>query len=159
MSPMYAIEAARPHQQSPGGAAADKVREFRWLLQKFQTDLPGVFDAAVVSADGVLLARCSAPRAPAPELVSPITSGLAALAFAASSLHGSGPVRRTVLEMRHGVLAVVAVSDGSLLAVAADQGTDRAVLGYEMTRLVQRVGHVLTAELRSTLRDHATVAE
>ncbi|MFE3584153.1 roadblock/LC7 domain-containing protein [Streptomyces vinaceus] len=58
--------------------------------------------------------------------------------------------------MRHGVLAVVAVTDGSLLAVAAGQGTDRAVLGYEMTRLVQRVGRVLTAELRSTLRDHAT---
>lgn len=144
MSPPHAIG------QVPG-----RVGEFRWVLQKFRSDLPGVFDVAVVSADGMLLARASAPQAPAPELISPITSGIAALGAAAAGLHESGPVQRTVLEMEHGILVVVAVSDGSLLAVAADSSTDRSVLGYRMTRLVARVGHVLTPELRSALRDHA----
>ncbi|MFE3584152.1 roadblock/LC7 domain-containing protein [Streptomyces vinaceus] len=62
MSPLYAIEAAGPRESASG---ADKVREFHWLLRKFRTDLTGVFDVAGVSADGVLLARSSAPRAPA----------------------------------------------------------------------------------------------
>lgn len=141
-----------PHTPGP---APGKVGEFRWVLQKFRSDLPGVFDVAVVSADGMLLARASDPNAPAPELISPIASGLAALGAAAAGLHASGPVQRTVLEMEHGILVVVAVSDGSLLAVAAESGTDRSVLGYRMTRLVARVGHVLTPELRSALRDHA----
>ncbi|MFZ3491984.1 roadblock/LC7 domain-containing protein [Streptomyces sp. 5.8] len=157
MSP-FAIEAA-PAREALAPKGSERVREFRWVLQKFLGDLPGVFDVAVVSADGMLLARATAPQSPDPDLVSPIASGLAALAYAASELHGSGPVSRTVLEMQHGVLAVVTVSDGSLLAVAAHAGTDRAVLGYEMTRLVRRVGHVLTPELRSTLRDHAAVAD
>ncbi|MFJ8312906.1 MULTISPECIES: roadblock/LC7 domain-containing protein [unclassified Streptomyces] len=153
---MYAIEPSPAQRSLTQGT--DKVREFQWVLEKFQTDLPGVFDVALVSADGLLLARASAPKAPAPGLVSPITSGLAALAGAASQLHESGAVHRTVLEMQHSTLVVVTVSDGSLLAVAADSGTDRAVLGYQMTRLVRRVGHVLTSELRSTLRDHAAAA-
>ncbi|MFJ7205805.1 roadblock/LC7 domain-containing protein [Streptomyces sp. NPDC098789] len=157
MSP-FAIEAA-PAGDVLAPTGTERVREFRWVLQKFLSDLPGVFDVAVVSADGLLLARSTAVQSPAPALVAPIASGLAALAGAASALHGSGPVSRTVLEMQHGVLAVVTVSDGSLLAVAAHAGTDRAVLGYEMTRLVRRVGHVLTPELRSTLRDHADVAD
>ncbi|MGW8953906.1 roadblock/LC7 domain-containing protein [Streptomyces sp. NPDC055709] len=153
---MHAIESPPPQQARTTSAGA--VHEFHWVLQKFQNDLPGVLDVAVVSADGLLLARVSSPQAPAPGLISPIASGLAALACAAAELHQSGAVDRTVLEMQNGVLIVVPVSDGSLLAVAADSGAERSVLGYQMTRLVGRVGHVLTAELRATLRDHATSA-
>ncbi|MFC5722252.1 roadblock/LC7 domain-containing protein [Streptomyces gamaensis] len=169
MRPSQAIQPSHEPQQSPHtpGAAApqspsrpgtDRVRDFHWVLHRFRNDLPGVFDVAVVSSDGVLLARAAGPEAPAPELLSPIASGLAALGHAAADLHASGEVQRTVLEMQHGILVVVGISDGSLLAVAADAGTDRSVLGYQMTRLVRRVGHVLTAELRSTLRDHAAPA-
>ncbi|MFK0202768.1 roadblock/LC7 domain-containing protein [Streptomyces lavendulae] len=149
------LPAAPPPPPHLAGRGTQTAREFMWVLQKFQADLPGVFDVAVVSADGLLLARASAPQAPAPELVAPITSGLAALAHSTARLHDAGRIRRAVLEMRHGILAVIEISDGSLLAVAADASTDRSVLGYQMTRLVHRVGHVLTAELRSTLRDHA----
>ncbi|MFE9221447.1 roadblock/LC7 domain-containing protein [Streptomyces lavendulae] len=148
-------EAPPPPPHLAGRRGTRTAREFIWVLQKFQAEVPGVFDVAVVSADGLLLARASDPHAPTPELVAPMTSGLAALAHATAQLHGSGRIRRAVLEMRHGIFAVVGISDGSLLAVAAHASTDRSVLGFQMTRLVRRVGHVLTAELRSTLRDHA----
>ncbi|MGW5115906.1 roadblock/LC7 domain-containing protein [Streptomyces noursei] len=136
-------------------AAAAQVREFRWILRRFLDDLPGAFDVAVVSSDGLLLGRTCAATAPESTLIAPLAGGLAALAQAASALNHSGPVERTILEMEHGILAIVSISDGSVLAVAANSSSDRAVLGYQMTRVVRRMGRVLTPELRSTLRDHA----
>lgn len=140
---------------SEGAASKGRaVGEFHWLLQRFLDETPGLLNAAVVSCDGVLLARAAVPTAPASsELTAPIASGLAALADAGAQLLGTVPMRRTVVEMRHCVLAVVAMGGGSLLAVSATAVTDRAVLGYEMTRLVRRVGQVLTPELRDTLRE------
>lgn len=142
----------------PIRTVAERVNEFQWILRRFLTDLPGAFDVAVVSADGLLLGRAQEAEAPDSALVGPLAGGLASLARAAAELGGSGAVERTILEMEHGILAVVSVSDGSVLTVAADTSADRAVLGYEMTRLVQRMGRVLTPDLRSTLRDHAASA-
>ncbi|MGP3691565.1 roadblock/LC7 domain-containing protein [Streptomyces sp. IBSNAI002] len=153
MSSLHEHAPASPHLPPP--AAQDGVGEFRWILRRFLADLPGAFDVAVVSADGLLLGRVHETDAPESELVAPLTGGLAALAGAAAELGGSGAVLRTILEMQHGIVAVVSVSDGSLLAVAADASSDRSLLGYQMTRLVHRMGRVLTPELRSTLREHA----
>ncbi|MFC7304295.1 roadblock/LC7 domain-containing protein [Streptomyces monticola] len=152
MHEQYALPPAAPAALPQSGRA---VGEFRWLLQRFLDQTPGLLDVAVVSADGVLLARAALPEALAPELTSPIASGVAALAYTGSELLGSTPVQRTVIEMQHCVLIVMAVGDGSLLAVSADAAVDRAVLGYEMTRLVRRVGQVLTPALRTTLRGQA----
>lgn len=144
----------RDHTAPPPDGRA--VGEFRWLLQRFLDQTPGLLDVAAVSADGVLLARAARPEAVAPELTAPITSGIAALATTGADLVGPAPVQRTVVEMQHCVLIAAALGDGSLLAVSADADVDRAVLGYEMTRLVRRVGQVLTPALRATLRESAT---
>ncbi|MFE0098882.1 roadblock/LC7 domain-containing protein [Streptomyces sp. NPDC059009] len=142
-----------PRATVPSGGRA--VGEFRWLLDRFLDQTPGILDVAVVSADGVLLSRAALPEAVAPELAAPIASGVAALAAAGSQLLAAPPAQRTVVEMQHCVLIVMAVGDGSMLAVSADAAVDRAVLGYEMTRLVRRVGQVLTPALRDTLRRSA----
>lgn len=153
MSLIHDHATALPHPPPP--AAKDGAGEFRWILRRFLADLPGAFDVAVVSADGLLLGRACEGDAPESSLVAPLTGGLAALARASAELGDSGPVLRTILEMQEGIVAVVSVSDGSLLAVAADASSDRSLLGYQMTRLVHRMGRVLTPELRSTLREHA----
>ncbi len=48
-------------------------------------------------------------------------------------------------------MLVMSISDGSSLAVLAAPGCDIGLIGYEMALLVQRVGELLTPELRQQL--------
>ena len=47
---------------------------------------------------------------------------------------------------------VTGISDGSCLAVVAASDCDVGLVGYEMAVLVERVGPVLTPELRDELK-------
>jgi len=63
-----------------------------------------------------------------------------------------GLVKQTVVEMDRGLLVVMAISDGSCLAVLAGSSCDVGVVAYEMTVLVSRTGDVLTPGLRAELQ-------
>jgi predicted regulator of Ras-like GTPase activity (Roadblock/LC7/MglB family) len=54
--------------------------------------------------------------------------------------------------MDRGFLFVMSISDGSCLAVLAAANCNVAVVAYEMTVLVARVGDVLTPSLRAELQ-------
>ena len=106
----------------------------------------------MVSADGLLLtasARLPGDRA----------DQLAAVAVRSVQPHHgaarcfeAGPVRETVVEMERGVMLLMAISDGSSFAVLAAPNCDIGQVAYEMTLLVERVGQMLTPELRAELQ-------
>jgi hypothetical protein len=52
--------------------------------------------------------------------------------------------------MQGGFLLLMAISDGSWLAVLASPTSDIGLVGYEMTLLVERVGEHLSPALRKT---------
>jgi predicted regulator of Ras-like GTPase activity (Roadblock/LC7/MglB family) len=60
-------------------------------------------------------------------------------------------VKQTVVEMERGYLFLMSISDGSCLAVLAAPNCDIGLIGYAMTRLVERVGLQLTPEIRAQL--------
>ena len=64
-----------------------------------------------------------------------------------------GSVTQTVVEMVRGFLFVMAISDGSVLAVLASSDCDMGLIGYEMALLVERAGDVLTPALRAELQN------
>ena len=119
-----------------------------WLVDGFAQQVPGVAHAAVVSADGLLLAASAGlPRDRADQL-SAVASGLGSLTNGASSLFAAGSVIQTVVEMQGGFLLLMAVSDGSWLGVLAAPTADIGLVGYEMTVLVDRVGEHLSPQIR-----------
>ena len=59
---------------------------------------------------------------------------------------------QTVVEMQRGLLLVMAISDGSSLAVLASADCDMGLVAYEMALLVERVGRALTPDMRGALR-------
>ncbi len=75
-----------------------------------------------------------------------MTSGLTSLTQGAARVFEGGPVTQTIVEMRRGVLLVMAISDGSSLAVLASDDCDMGLVAYEMALLVERVGRALTPE-------------
>jgi predicted regulator of Ras-like GTPase activity (Roadblock/LC7/MglB family) len=128
------------------------ARNLNWLVANFAKATPGVAHAMVVSADGLPVAvseRLDRPRA---DQLAAITSGLASLALGASRCFDGGPVTHTAVEMDRGFLFVMSISDGSCLAVLAASTCNVAVVAYEMTVLVARVGDVLTPSLRAELQ-------
>ncbi len=128
---------------------------FGWLVNNFAESVPGVAHATVVSADGLLLVASAAlPRDRADQLAA-VTSGLLSLTQGAARCFEAGEVVQTVVDMERGSLLVMSIHGGSSLAVLASPGCDIGLVGYEMALLVQRVGDLLTPELRRTPRHGA----
>jgi uncharacterized protein len=119
-------------------------RQLDWLLVDFVRGTAGARHALVVSADGLRLATSQGIGEALGDQLAAVTSGLLSLALGIAQSFGAGPVRQTIVEMAGGYLFVTSISDGSMLAVFAERGCDMGMIGYEMTLLAARVGHMLT---------------
>ena len=124
-------------------------RQLDWLLADFVRGTPGARHAVVVSADGLRLAASQGVGAALGDQLAAVTSGLLSLAQGVAQSFAAGPVRQTIVEMAGGHLFVTSISEGSMLAVFADRTCDMGMIGYEMTLLAARVGHLLTPSRRA----------
>ena len=123
-------------------------QDLNWLVADFTARVAGVSHAIVVSADGVPLGVSEyIPEAFVGQFAA-ITCGLYSLMLGAARIFEAGQPAQALVEMESGLMIVMAVSDGSSLAVLAALDCDTDVVSYEMTLLVEAVGHVLTPALR-----------
>ncbi|NUT52693.1 MAG: roadblock/LC7 domain-containing protein [Saccharothrix sp.] len=132
-------------------AATEELENFSWLVDDFVARVAGVAHAIVVSADGLLLASSERLPIDRAEQLAAVASGLVSLNLGAARCFEAGDVKQTVVEMERGYLFLMSISDGSCLAVLAAPNCDIGLIGYAMTRLVERVGVQLTPEIRSQL--------
>lgn len=124
------------------------AQDLNWLITEFAERVPEVAHAIVVSSDGLALA-CSEGFPPdRMDQLAAVTSGLTSLAQGATRMFEGGTVSQTVVDMQRGLLIVMAISDGSSLAVLAAPECDMGLVAYEMTLLVERVGSALTPQAR-----------
>ena len=130
-------------------------RQLDWLLVDFVRSTAGARHALVVSADGLRLAASQEIGETLGDQLAAVTSGLISLAQGVASSFAAGPVRQTIVEMAGGYLFVTSISEGSTLAVLAERTCDMGMIGYEMTLLATRVGHMLTPARRPATADPA----
>ena len=136
-------------------SSQSQPNQFGWLVNDFANRVPGVAHAVVVSADGLLLtgsARLPLDRA---DQLAAVASGCVSLTQGAARCFEAGEVKETIVEMDRGIMLLMAISDGSCLAVLAAPTCDIGQVAYEMTLLVDRVGQILTPELRAQLQGSA----
>jgi uncharacterized protein len=129
-----------------------EAADFNWLVGNLANRTPGVAHAMVLSADGLPVAVSDRLDRPQADQLAAIASGLASLTQGGARCMDGGLVKQTVVEMHRGLLLVMAISDGSCLAVLAGSSCDVGVVVYEMTMLVSRAGDVLTPSLRIELQ-------
>jgi predicted regulator of Ras-like GTPase activity (Roadblock/LC7/MglB family) len=135
----------------PSAQSASDAGRFGWLLTNFVEQVAGISYAVVVSSDGLLLTSSAGlPRDRADQLAG-VASGLSGLTRGAARVFGAGEVLQTVVEMELGCMLLMAIADGSCLAVLASPDCDMGLVAYEMTLLVDRAGELLTPELRTQL--------
>jgi uncharacterized protein len=123
--------------------------DLNWLVNDFTMRVADVAHAIVVSADGVPLALSEGIPGHAVEQFAAITSGLTSLISGAARIMDAGGPRQALVEMDYGLMFVKAISDGSSLAVLAAPECDTRQVSFEMTRLVEAVGELLTPAIRA----------
>jgi uncharacterized protein len=123
-----------------------------WLLTNFANRVAGASSAMVVTTDGLVLALSEHIARAMADRLAAITSGLASLTAGAAGCFDAGPVNQLIVEMQGGFLFVTSISESSALAVMCEPDCDIGLIGYEMSLLVDRIGQVLTPELRAALR-------
>src|SRR3954447_22362496 len=131
---------------------SSEARNLNWLVPKFAERGPGGNEAVVVSSDGLPIATSSGLDRDAADRFAAVASGLIGLAYGAAGRFGGGRVNEVIVEMEHAFIFVTGISDGSCLAIVASVNCDVGLVGYEMAVLVERVGPVLTPQLRDELR-------
>lgn len=129
-----------------------EAANFSWLLGNFVKSVPGVQHTMVVSADGLLMAMSEELDRVQGDQLAAIVSGLSSLTRGAARQLRAGEVRQAIVEMDHLFLFTTSISDGSVLAVAADATCDVGLVGYEMTLLVSRAEVTMTPALISEMR-------
>ena len=138
-----------PHRRGVRvGSGNRQLQDLSWLVTGFTERVPDVEHAAVVSSDGVPLAVSDGIPDDRLEHLSAVTSGLISLARGTAQMLDTGAVTQTLVAMEQGVLVVVAISDGSSLAVLAVIDADLDLVAYEMTVLAEQAGSVLTPDAR-----------
>ncbi|GIU83414.1 MAG: dynein regulation protein LC7 [Acidimicrobiales bacterium] len=131
---------------------SQEAKNLNWLVSNFVERVPGVTEAVVVSSDGLPMAISKGLDRDAADRFAAVASGLIGLAYGAAGRFGGGAVNEVIVEMENAFLFVTGISDGSCLAVVADAEADVGQVGYEMALLVEKVGPVLTPELRAELQ-------
>ena len=124
-------------------------QDLNWLVTDFTTRVLHVTHAIVVSTDGVPMALSDDIPSGFAEQLAAITCGLVGLIQGAARILGAGLATRVLVDMEGGLMLVMAMSDGSSLAVLAAPECDTDLVSYEMTLLVEAVGDVLTPTVRN----------
>jgi uncharacterized protein len=127
---------------------AHPVQDLNWLITNFAERVPSVAHAIVVSSDGLPIAYSKEFPPDRADQLAAVTSGVTSLTQGASRMFEGGEVTQTVVDMERGLLIVMAISDGSSLAVLVGDDCDMGLVAYEMSLLVVRVGDALTPEVR-----------
>lgn len=125
------------------------AQDLNWLITNFVEQVADVAHAIVVSSDGLPMAHSQGFPPDRVGQLAAVTSGLTSLTQGGSRVFEGGAVTQTVVDMQRGVLIVMAISDGSSLAVLAPVNCDMGLVAYEMALLVERVGSALTPQVRS----------
>jgi len=110
------------------------------LIAELTERVPGVRHALVVSADGLPLAASDPMPPDQLERLAAITSGLISLAGGAASAVDGGTVIQALVAMQDCTLVIMAIDDGSSLAVLATAAADLDQVAYEMTMRVEQAG-------------------
>jgi predicted regulator of Ras-like GTPase activity (Roadblock/LC7/MglB family) len=119
-----------------------------WLVTDLVNRVQHVQHAAVLSQDGLPIAKSAGLSREDAEHLSAVAAGLHGLARGAGRRFQRGAVRQTIIEMETGFLFVAAGGNGACLAVISTEEADLGLVGYEMEMLVARVGQYMSTPAR-----------
>jgi uncharacterized protein len=137
---------------NPTDVPASEPQDFGWLVDNFAMSTPGVTHALIVSADGLPLITS---RDLTPDLADPLaamTSGIISIGNTIAGQVGQAGCEQVMLKFPSGHFLFMGIGTLAGFAVLVEEGANLGVVGHQMARLVDSVGHLLTPQLRDDLR-------
>lgn len=119
-----------------------------WLLDEMVKRVAGIQQAAVVSTDGMVVARSAQLSKDESDQLAAMACALQSLAKGVGQQFAKGRVRQLVVDLEQGFLLVTAAGENACLAVLTAAGVDLGLVAYEMNRIVQQVGPYLGTDQR-----------
>jgi predicted regulator of Ras-like GTPase activity (Roadblock/LC7/MglB family) len=141
---------------NPSELPPSEPQDFGWLVDNFALSTPGVTHALIVSSDGLPLITSTGL---APDLADPLaamTSGIISIGNNIASQIGEPGCEQVMLKFPSGHFLFMGIGSLAGFAVLVDDGANLGVVGHQMARLVDSVGHLLTPQLRDDLRRMST---
>jgi predicted regulator of Ras-like GTPase activity (Roadblock/LC7/MglB family) len=132
---------------------ANPQLRLQWLLGDVLSATPGLRALALASTDGLPLVAVD-EHCPAEELAT-FVAGINGLAGGLTALLDLGTLKRTVVTLENGTLILMAVDRTACLAAYTTEDCDLSIAAFQMARLVEQAGHVLTAHVRAEAADAA----
>jgi predicted regulator of Ras-like GTPase activity (Roadblock/LC7/MglB family) len=138
--------------KNPTDLPPSEPQDFGWLVDNFAMSTPGVTHALIVSSDGLPLI---ASTGLAPDLADPLaamTSGIISIGNNIAGQIGQSGCEQVMLKFPSGHFLFMGIGTLAGFAVLVEEGANLGVVGHQMARLVDSVGHLLTPQLRDDLR-------
>ncbi|MDH6707168.1 MULTISPECIES: roadblock/LC7 domain-containing protein [unclassified Kitasatospora] len=126
-------------------------RDLSWVLNDV-LQVPGARHAILVSADGLLLERCSEIGRDEAETNAAAMSSMQSLSRAVAPFvgGGGGAWRQTLLEYDHGWIFLIAAGSGAYLAASAAPDVDMEAMSFRMQQQVGALGRAMSAAPRQS---------
>jgi predicted regulator of Ras-like GTPase activity (Roadblock/LC7/MglB family) len=138
--------------KNPTDLPPSEPQDFGSLVDNFAMSTPGVTHALIVSSDGLPLI---ASTGLAPDLADPLaamTSGIISIGNNIAGQIGESGCEQVMLKFPSGHFLFMGIGTLAGFAVLVEEGANLGVVGHQMARLVDSVGHLLTPQLRDDLR-------
>ena len=126
--------------------------DFGWVVDNFVRSTPGVSHALIVSADGLPLIAAGGMSADLADPLAAMTSGIISLGNNIAATVGDSGCEQVMLKFPSGHFLFMGIGSLAGVAVLVKEGANLGAVGYQMARLVDSVGHLLTPQLRDDLR-------
>jgi predicted regulator of Ras-like GTPase activity (Roadblock/LC7/MglB family) len=122
------------------------------MLEDMARRAPGVEQAVMLSADGLLLAMSPGLGRDDGDRFAAVAAGLLGIAVGASGPLSGGPVEEVVVQMRDKLLVVMRINAEGVLATLGSAGCDVAAIAYEMAVFARTSASLLDAAARLDLQ-------
>jgi predicted regulator of Ras-like GTPase activity (Roadblock/LC7/MglB family) len=135
------IEAEKFGQARQEGGMA-RLDELNRILRKLQTDSPGIESSALISEDGLMIARAETVSMEETR-VAGMTATLLNLGTRAAAELSRGPVQEVIVRGEQGYAVVISAGRGALLLAVTNETSKLGLVFFDMREAIRALQRVL----------------
>ena len=129
-----------PYDRQESGM--NRLDELNRILRKLQNDLPGIESSALISEDGLMIARVDTLNMEETR-VAGMTATLLNLGTRAAAELSRGAVQEVIVRGDHGYAVVISAGRGALLLAVTDETSKLGLVFFDMREAIRALQKVL----------------
>jgi uncharacterized protein len=129
-----------PHARQRSGMT--RLDELNRILRKLQTDSPGIEASALISEDGLMIARAESVNMEETR-VAGMTATLLNLGTRAAVELSRGAVQEVIVRGEHGYVVVISAGRGTLLLTVTNESSKLGLVFFDMREAIRALQQVL----------------